>query len=132
MGDQITTLIIALFGGAIAALIAGYFARPKTKGEAAQANANATVSLSSDAREWATLWMGKAEKADERARAAEARAEEAIDKADAAEDHAALLDNQMAASVHYMRTLQEEIVRLGGTVPSPPYVLRDLWNSPEQ
>ena len=128
MADQITTLIVALFGGAIATLIAGYFARPKTKGEAAQANANATVSLSSDAREWATLWMKKSEDADVRAQAAEKRADEANDKAEAAEEHATRLDNQMSAGVVYMRILQREINRLGGTVPEPPYILRDMWD----
>lgn len=127
--DNITTLLVALFGGAAASLVAGYFARPKTKGEAAQANANATVSLSSDAREWATLWMTKAEKADERAEQAEKRADEANDKAEAAEDHATILDSKLAAAVVYMRTLQQEINRAGGHVPEPPFILREMWES---
>jgi hypothetical protein len=127
--DNVTTLIVALFGGAIASLIAGYFARPKTKGEAAQANANATVSLSADAREWAQLWMGKAEAADVRAQAAEKRADEANEKAEAAEDHATRLDSKLAAAVVYMRALQQEINRHGGRVPEPPFILRDMWNS---
>lgn len=128
MGDQITTLIVALFGGAIAALIAGYFARPKTKGEAAQANANATVSLSADAREWAQLWMTKADEAQKEAKEARAEAHEANLKADDAEDRVTELDSKMAAAVFYMRTLRDEIERKGGTVPEPPHVLRDMWD----
>lgn len=127
--DNVTTLIVALFAGAGGSLIAGYFARPKTRGEAAQANANATVSLSADAREWAQLWMKKADDAEERAKTAEARAEEANDKADDAEERVTDLDNKLAAAVSYMRTLKQEIDRAGGHVPEPPYILRDMWDA---
>ncbi len=124
--DNVTTLIVALFGGAIASLIAGYFARPKTKGEAAQANANATVSLSADAREWATLWMGKADAADTRARVAEEKADHAEDRVDEADGKIAELDNKLSAAVAYMAVLRNEIGILGGHPPEPPRILRDM------
>lgn len=124
--DNATTLIVALFGGAIASLIAGYFARPKTKGEAAQANANATVSLSADAREWAQLWMTKAGEAEKKAEAAEEKAQDAEDRLDEAEARLTGLDNKMAAAVAYMKVLKDEINRHDGHVPDPPPILHDM------
>lgn len=124
--EHVTTLLLALIGGVGASLVAGYFARPKTKGEAAQANANATVSLSADAREWAQLWMTKADEAQKEAKEARAEAHETSERLDDAEERVTELDNRMSASIVYMDTLRTEIVRLGGHPPQPPSILHDL------
>jgi MoxR-like ATPase len=135
MGDSITTLLVALFGGVAASLVAGYFARPKTKGEAAQANANANVALSAEAREWANVFIRKADEADARAKHAEdraeeanARAEEASERADEAEDRVTDLDNKLTAAVVYMRTLRNALQSMEHPVPDPPHILRGMWD----
>lgn len=113
MNDNITALLIALFSGAAASLVAGYFSRPKTRSEAKQADANASVSLSADAREWAQLWMKKAE-------AAERKADEAERRTDEAEVRIDNLESTLTAFILYTKKLQQEINKLGGHVPLPP------------
>ena len=136
MGDNFTSLLVALFGGVAASLIAGYFARPKTKGEAAQANANANVALSTEARQWAQVFITKADESETRAKHAEERAEEANgraekaeERAEHAEDQVTSLDNKLTAAVVYMRTLQQALARAGQSVPAPPLILREMWES---
>ena len=136
MGDNVTTLLVALFTSVGVSLVAGYFARPKTKGEAAQANANANVALSTEARQWAQVFITKADESETRAKHAEERAEEANTRAEHAEERAenaeeqvTALDNKLTAAVVYMRTLQQALGRAGQSVPAPPLILRDMWES---
>lgn len=116
-GDNVTTLLIALFGGAGASFVAGYFARPKNKAEAQAANANANVSLSADAREWAKVWMEKAEKAEEEAEKAQRKAEDAEERVDA-------LEHAMTQCILYVHRLRTQILQTGQSVPPPPDPLR--------
>lgn len=138
----VLTGILAIFAGAGGSAIAAYFAKPKTKAEADQLNAAASVSLSADARAWAQTFADaaraaetRADAAEHRADEAEAKAEEADRKAVAAGRHADLLEENydhieslVIQGYGYVRKLQEEIRRLGGTPTSPPAELEALWS----
>lgn len=133
--------LIGALSGAFGSLARSWLARPKTKAEADNLNAAATVSLSAESREWASTFADRADRAERRADQAEHRADEAEHRADQAErradqaEHRAdaaetTADNAQALVVKcygYVRGLHAEIRRLGGTPPSPPSELEALW-----
>lgn len=133
--------LIGALSGAFASLARSWIARPKTQAEADNLNAAATVSISADAREWASTFADRADRAERRADQAEHRADEAEHRADQAErradqaEHRAdsaetSADNAQALIVKcygYVRGLHAEIRDLGGTPPAPPPELEALW-----
>lgn len=119
--------LVGALSGALGSLARSWLARPKTRAEADNLNAAATVSISADAREWASTFAERADRAERRADQAEHRADQAERRADAAETAA---DNTQALIVKcygYVRSLHAEIRDLGGTPPPPPAELETLW-----
>lgn len=99
-------VVAALIGGVVSVvttLLTGYLGRPKTKADARAVNLTADVSVSADAREWALLWMKKAEDAEQRATHAEERMDE--------------LEERLETWVRYARALSREVERLRGLIP---------------
>lgn len=122
IGDNVTGLLIAVFGGAAASLAAGYFSRPKTKAEANKENATADVSMSGDAREWANFWAKEAKEQQERA-----------DNADATvswlRDEIRTKDNDLATMVRHIAIIEQFVEMNGGVVPPLPATLRSAVNA---
>ena len=123
LGDNATGLLIAVFGGAASSLAAGYFARPKTKGEAAAANATADVTMSGDAREWANFWAQKAQEAESKNAACE-------EKADAAEKRTEQVEKDRNDLVDYIRVLEAEMERTDTRLPPISVRLRNIITNP--
>lgn len=126
--------LIGALAGAFGSVIRQYLVRPKTRAEADQLNAAATVSISADAREWASKFAERADAAERRADQAEHRADEAEHRADQAEHRAdqaeTKVDNVEALLVKcygYVRGQRDEIRRLGGTPAPLPPELEALW-----
>lgn len=119
MGDLLP-VIVAVIAGSGAAFVTGWLARPKTKADAQAVAATASVGLSADAREWAVLWMGKAQEAEDRAAKAERRC-------DAIEAH---LDAVTAALVSHIRRLEAQIGDLGGE-DLPPFPDLPMMHTPD-
>lgn len=120
--DVVLPAIIAICVAAATSAVGAYFAQPKTKAEADQLNAAASVSLSAEAREWTSVFVA-------RANAAEARATKAEEKAEAAEHRTDEIESALIEGYGYFRQLREEIVRLGGRDVPPPVRLEALWRS---
>lgn len=112
--------LIGALAGAFGSVARQWLVRPKTKAEADNLNAAATVSVSSDNREWAQLFERRADAAEKRADQAEHRADEAETKADSVEAN-------LIRCYGYVRSLRDEIRRLNGTPPPPPPELEALW-----
>lgn len=129
MSSQLLTLLVAVFGGAVAALITGLLTRPKTQADAEASRAAADVAVSGDSRAWAQFWADAAKAADEKATAFQQRADDAEARAEEAEEHAAAAQ-RAAARAHrrcdaleeHCRQLGQQITVLGGTVPAMPDV----------
>ena len=116
--DHFAALLIALFGGSIASIAAGFFSRPKTRAEATQADASASVSLSADAREWAQLWMKKAEDAEARARIEAAKVEEVEARLDR-------LERILSIALKHLKEHRNVIAQLDGELPDLPDDLKE-------
>lgn len=119
-------LLSAIFG-ALGSVIRSVLIRPKTRAEADQLNAAATVSISQEAREWAVRFAERADAAERRADAAEHHADAAEHRAEQAEQHTELVEANLIKTYGYARSLRETIVRLGGTPPPPPPELERMW-----
>lgn len=107
--DQVIALVIALFGGAGAAIVTGLITRPKTRAEAGVAVATGQVTISGDAREWAKTFAERAQ-----------RAEDRVEKVEA-EMYA--LERRFDLLLGYTQSLQREMVKVGGHPPRPPQEL---------
>lgn len=105
MAEYLGLVLAAAVTGALATLVTGWLARPKTKADAQAVKVTADVAMSSEAREWAVLWMKKAEDAEHKAEEAEKRIDE--------------LERRVDRLVRLIRSQQREIQRLGGTVAIP-------------
>jgi predicted cobalt transporter CbtA len=121
--------LIGALGGAFGSVMRSWWARPKTRAEAENLNAAATVSISSEAREWASAFASRADAAERRADAAEHRADEAERRADRAEEHVEIVEANLIRTYGYVRALRDEIRRLNGTPPPPPPELEALWRN---
>jgi methyl-accepting chemotaxis protein len=133
--------LIGALGGALGSVLRSWLARPKTRAEADKLNAAATVSISADARQWASTFAERADRAERRADQAEHRADEAEHRADEAEHRADQAEDRarqaevkadnvetnLIRTYSYVRQLRETIVRLHGTPPAPPPELEALW-----
>ena len=125
-GEQLATLLLAVFAGAGASLVTGLLSRPKVTAEASAAHAGGEVSISGDAREWARTFAEKAEHAEQRAEKAELRAKAAevqLERVDARCDE---LDTQLVRLSRYTNMLQRAMRDNGIDVPEPPFELPDF------
>jgi hypothetical protein len=113
---------VAVLVAAITSLASGWARRPKTRAEAGNLNATARVGVSADNREWAELFV-------QRANAAELRADRAEHRADEAERRADEVEEGLIACYGYVRQLRDEIRRLDGQVPPLPARLETLWRA---
>lgn len=119
--QAVITVLVAVLGGSLASLITAYATRPKTKAEAQNLNAAASVSVSADVREWSLMFVKRAEQAELRADAAEKRA-------DAAEQKVDDLETRFILAYGYMRSLREDMRRHNLKPASPPPELELYWN----
>lgn len=119
-GDVVTPAIVAVLVAAAISGVGAYFAQPKTRAEAGQLEAAASVSISAEAREWTRIMVA-------RAAAAEARADAAETKADRVEEHADEIEAALIECYGYVRTLRELVRANGGTPPALPVKLEALW-----
>lgn len=124
---MVMTILVALVTSSAGTLIAAYFARPKTKAEARGVDIAADVAISADSREWAQLFVARADRAEERLAVAETRAEHAEERAEHAEERVDELDAAMVKCYLYVKGLRSEVVRLGGHPEAPPADLEALW-----
>lgn len=118
--QAITTVLVALFTGALGSVAKGYFDRPRTKSESDAVQMSASVSMSTEVRQWAQIFVDRAQKAEERADVAERKANDAEERL----DH---LEATMVKVYMYVRSLQTEITNLGGHPSTPPPELEQLW-----
>lgn len=125
--DVVTPAIVAILVAALTSGIGAYFARPKTKAEADQLNAAASVSMSAEAREWTRVFMARANQAEERANRAEEQAIQADERAGRAEERADEIEAALVESYNYVRSLRDEVARLGGRKIPAPLKLEALW-----
>ena len=121
-GDVVTPAIVAILVAAGTSLVGAWFAKPKTRAEADNLNAAASVSMSAEAREWTRLFV-------DRANAAEADALEAKAKAEAAEERADEFEVALVEAYGYFRQLRQDVVALGGPDRQPPVRLEALWRA---
>lgn len=112
-GDQILTVMLGIIAAVGASLVTGLVSRPKMKAEAGAAETGGQVNISGDARAWAQQFADQAAAAGLRADAAERKADAIGDRLDDVED-------KMDHFANYCRTLQREIISLGGHPPPPP------------
>lgn len=127
----VAALLAGSLSGVAAALITGVLARPKTRAEADNLNAAASVSVSSDARAWTRIFMERADSAEHRADDAEHKAEEAEHRAQAAEIRADEVESGLIECYGYVRKLHDRLRQLGDTPPPLPPRLEALWRSRE-
>lgn len=149
LSQVIAPLIIGVFGTVIASLVAAYVARAKTGAEIENLKTASKVSRSTDNREWAQLFVSRADAAERRADQAEHRADEAEHRADQAEQRAGEAERRAASANdradqadtrideleakvisgwRYVRSLRDTM-RANGLTPKPlPADLEDLWN----
>lgn len=120
--DVVTPAIIAIVVAAVTSGVGAYFARPKTRAEADNLNATATVSMSAEARQWTQVFVQDAADAKSRAKAAE-------DRAEAAENRADEIEAGLVECYGYVRLLREELRGLGKTPPALPARLEALWRA---
>jgi hypothetical protein len=128
-GDVVTPALVAVLVAAVTSLASGWARRPKTRAEAGNLNATARVGVSADNREWAELFVQRANAAEARADRAEHRAEDAEHRADEVEHRADELEAGLVACYGYVRQLRDEIRRLDGKVPPLPARLETLWRA---
>lgn len=114
--------LISLLGLVFSSLVAAWLARPKTKAEADNLNAAASVSVSADAREWARDFAQRAERAEERAIHAEQRAETADERCDE-------LEAGLIECYHLVRQMRDHYRQHGETPPALPVRLEALWRA---
>lgn len=112
-GDQILTLMVAVIMAVGASLVTGLLSRPKQNADINATKAGGQVAISGDARQWAKQFA-------DQATAASARADRAEEKADEAGRRLDEIESKMDSFATYCRTLQREIISLGGHPPPPP------------
>jgi hypothetical protein len=127
--------LIGALSGALGSVVRSWLLRPRTKAQADQLTAAATVSVSSDNREWAQMFERRADGAERRADQAEHRADEAEHRADQAEHRADQaeqavdqLEARMIVAWRYVRSLRETMQTGGLTPPPMPFELEGLWH----
>jgi predicted nucleic acid-binding protein len=120
--DIVTPAIIAIVVAAVTSGVGAYFARPRTRAEADNLNATASVSMSAEARQWTQVFVQEAADAKLRAKAAEDRAEAAEQRVDELE--AGLID-----CYHLVRQMRDHYRRHDETPPALPVRLEALWRA---
>lgn len=118
--DVVTPAIVAIVVAAVTSGVGAYFARPKTRAEADNLNATASVSMSAEARQWTQVFVQDAAEAKARAKAAE-------DRAEAAEKRADEIESGLIECYGYVRQLREQYRALGQVPPPLPVRLEALW-----
>lgn len=125
------TLILALLGGSLSgvgvSLVSNVLQRPKTKAEADNLNAAASVSVSADAREWTRIFMERTDSAEHRADVAERRADVAERRAEVAEHRVDEVETGLIECYGYVRKLHEIMRRHSVPPPPLPARLEALW-----
>jgi hypothetical protein len=142
LSQVIAPLIIGAIGTVVATLVAAYVARAKTSAEVENLRAASSVTVSADNREWATLFVSRADAAEKRADAAERRADQAEHRADEAEHRADQaerradqaetrvdeLESKVIKGWGYVRAMRE-VLRANGLTPPPlPADLEEFWS----
>lgn len=120
--DVVTPAIIAIIVAAVTSGVGAYFARPKTRAEADNLNATATVSMSAEARQWTQVFA-------QETAAAKATAKAAEDRAEAAETRIDELETGLIECYHLVRQMRDHYREHGETPPALPVRLEALWRA---
>jgi hypothetical protein len=111
--SDLLTILLAIIAACGATLATGLLTRPKMRAEAKGIGITGDVAMSGEARAWAKTFADQASAADKRAERAEQKATNLETRFDE-------IDVKFDLLVTYTRSLQAEIVRMGGHPPPPP------------
>jgi uncharacterized protein YceH (UPF0502 family) len=107
LSQVLAPLIVGAIASVVTTLVAAFVTRAKTDAEVSTLNVASKVSVSADNREWAELFVARANAAELRADAAEKRADEAEQRAAHAEQRVGELEqkvNRLEAQIESLDT----------------------------